>query len=177
MILDWGDIYVRAADISDVIAMKDNLRESDIREVEASHGFTPEQALRQAFEVSEFRATIVSKGVPVVLFGVMPDGTNGSVWMLATKDLKKIRLAFLKISRLMIAHMLELYPYLYNYADVRNEESIEWLKWCGATFLDPIPYGKDQRPFQYFSLNRSDYVQSSNGGDVRLAGSRRVLPG
>jgi hypothetical protein len=53
--------------------------------------------------------------------------------------------------------MLDLYPHLENYVDVRNELSIKWLRWLGFQFdPQPIPYGVWEMPFFRFRMERTN---------------------
>ncbi len=91
------------------------------------------------------------------MFGISPVhvlGDKAIVWMLASEKLDNIKLRFARHSRYFINLMLEYYPYLHNYVDCRNKGSISWLKFCGATFEEPKPYGLEGKPFMYFSFKR-----------------------
>lgn len=152
-----NNIIVRRSQRSDVDYLKSRLRQSDVDEVMASNGHTPEEALKLSLDKSIWAAT-VQNGHPLAMFGINPESILGSraiVWMLASDDLKTIERRFIRNSKKFIKMMLEYYSYLYNYVDNRNEKSIEWLQYCGADIREPAPYGKAGLPFRYFSFNRS----------------------
>jgi hypothetical protein len=152
-----GDVQIRTAVYADVQQMKNRIRESDRREVEASHGHTPEEALSYSYTTSCFKATVIYKGDPVAMFGVVKDETEasaGSVWMLATNGIYDMKPQFLRLSRRFIALMQEQFTILYNFVDARNAASIEWLTWCGATISESKTYGTARLPFRFFSFSK-----------------------
>jgi hypothetical protein len=153
-----GSVMVRTAVSSDIPRMKDNLRANDIREVWASHNHSPEQALIFSLSVSPYCMTIVNKGVPVAMFGLSPEDNRkaATIWLLGTAAIPDMYVQFLRITRFMIPKMLDMYPLLYNLVDARNEASIRWLTWAGATWGTPEPYGIEQLPFIPFTLTKSE---------------------
>jgi len=153
-------IRVRSSTKADVAYLKDHLRESDKQEIWASHNKTPEESLKIGLQKSIFCCTVENSN-PIAMFGIVPEnilGQEASVWMLATDDLKKIKRRFARNSKVFVHMMLEYYSYLYNFVDDRNKESIKWLKYLGAKFEEPRPYGKEGKPFRFFSFRREDYV-------------------
>jgi hypothetical protein len=149
---------VRTAEIDDVCCLKDTLRESDREEIKASHGHNPEEALLHSLKVSSHAFTVTFKGRPVAMFGVAPtegDKTLGCIWLLASDEIHKIKKTFLKMSGVFIKQMLDLYPVLFNYVDIRNTKSIDWLKWCGAQFMVPEVYGVENKFFSLFTIRRN----------------------
>lgn len=155
-----GSVMVRDTVQSDINRMRSELRASDIREIWASHHHTPEQALTYCFENASYCQTIVNKGKPTAMFGFCPEGPKhpdiASVWLLGTNGIPEMWIHFLRLTRIFIPEMLTHYPHLYNWVDARNEASIRWLKWAGAKFGYPEPYGLDKRPFIPFRLVRAE---------------------
>lgn len=149
---DKNDIIVRRSTVDDIFYLQSRLRESDVREIWACSNRTPTEALERCLKESIFCCTILN-GSPIGVFGISPVtilGNRASVWFLATNGLEKIQRRFIKNSRYFIKMMLDFYPYLYNWVDDRNKDSIRWLRMCGATVEEPKPYGKEQLPFRYF---------------------------
>ena len=141
---------------SDIKYLSDNLRQSDIFEIWASHHATPLSALTQCHN-SPFSLTVEREN-PICMFGINPEsllGNKAVIWCLATDELSTINIRFLKHSREFIEMFLEIYPYLYNFVDDRNTESIAWLKFCGAVMEEPKPFGMDNMPFRYFYFERN----------------------
>jgi len=150
-----GDDKVRRAIPEDVQIIAENMRESDKNEIWASDNITPMQAVTTSFRTAAACWTIVSRDNPVAMFGMCPvtwAGQEAFVWLLATKDFCKISGKFLKRSRAFIKIMLECYPYLHNYVDCRNTQSIKWLEFCGAKFNPPQEFGIEHKMFQYFEF-------------------------
>lgn len=141
---------VRPARLEDVAYLAPRLRSADIAELKAALGLPPEPALRAAVENPSITA-LVGLGAsdePVVIFGSSPAGPGvGLVWMLATEDLLKYRLPFLRRSRRWVETLHEQYPVLTNWVDARNELHIRWLGWLGFQFLRLEPFGVESRPF------------------------------
>ena len=48
--------------------------------------------------------------------------------------------------------MLEVYPRLYGMVDLRNKESIRWLTYLGAEWLEDTIEGIDRLPFKTFKF-------------------------
>jgi hypothetical protein len=154
-----GPVMVRTAVASDVNRMKDELRASDVREVWASHNHSPEQALVFSLAVSPFCMTIVNKGTPTAMFGLSPETKHSAtIWLLGTTGIPKMYLTFLRITRFMIPKMLEQFPVLFNFVDVRNQTSLRWLAWAGAEFGKLKPYGVEGRPFVPFRFTKSEVL-------------------
>lgn len=153
-----GDTCVRMSKAEDITMIAEDMRDSDREEIWASHHYTPVTGLATSFKNSVICLTVEDKGKPIAMFGVVPVtflGREGSVWLLATKDFCKVSKKFLKRSRAFVKAMLGYYPHLMNMVDVRNLESVKWLKWCGAKFGAVMPYGTDQLDFQYFEFRRA----------------------
>ncbi len=154
-----NDLCIRTAVPADVERLMGRLRQSDIDEVWACGHRTPGDALLFSMYASILCFTVVYKEIPAAMFGVSPDslvGTTASVWLLGTNDIDRFKRSFLVLSRRFIAFMQRMYPVLYNWVDARNTASIAWLKWCGAKFDEPTPYGMDGLPFCYFTLRRKE---------------------
>ena len=152
-----GDVVVRRAYPSDADMLCNKLRDSDVQEIWASHNLTPWDAIYFGITESLLCLTITVKNVPVGIFGIRPEsyiGRTATIWFLASDELDKIRFRFGKHSKKFINLLLTLYPYLWNYVDVRNKQSIEWLKFCGAKMNEPEPYGILRKKFIYFWFER-----------------------
>lgn len=149
-------IIVRRSIKADVEYLKNHLKQNDIDEICASNNLAPEEALKEGLKNSIFCCTVLDDN-PIMMFGVVPEtllGKKGIVWMLSSSELIKIQRRFLRHSRHFIDMMLEFYPYLCNYVDERNKESIAWLKFCGAVIKEPIPYGVEGKLFHYFYFKK-----------------------
>lgn len=157
-LLKSGEAAARQSKVEDIDYIAEHMRQSDIEEIWASHHFLPFDALKLGFDNSVMCITGEISGTPLVMAGVSPVtllSDTGIVWLLATNEFSRLHKKFLRRSRRFIKLMLDLYPFMFNYVDTRNTESIKWLKWCGAKFGKTVPYGVEQLPFQYFEFRRS----------------------
>jgi hypothetical protein len=149
-------IVIRTAIEGDIDAVSADIRREDAEEVRAE-GDTVRAALERSFGSSSLRFTALRDGVPVAIFGLVPDaiaGTHAVVWLLGAEGLRRIPKTFLRLSRGVIAHFLTLYPVLYNRVDARYAGTIRWLESCGASFQDPLPVGAAGEPFRTFTIKR-----------------------
>lgn len=154
---EQDNVVIRQAVISDVLIMKDKLRQEDIDEIWASHHHLPEEALRLSLEESVMAFTVEYKNEPIVMFGIVPVsifGNSATIWMLSTDKIEKIRLRFLRNNKKFIDFMLGYYGNLFNFVSVKNMKSLQWLRWLGANFRAPCRYGIEQELFQYFWFER-----------------------
>jgi len=125
----------------------ENVREADRLELWAAAMHTPTQTMESSLKISDMAWTGLIDGIPVCMFGVAPVGFIGNVgrpWMVGTDLLDKYPFVFLRRCRKCVKMMLDLYPMLENYVDLRNKKAIGWLKWLGFSFGNPAsagPYG------------------------------------
>lgn len=124
-----------------------NLRPDDRKELQVKYG---EKFLKPAFKnIRQHDVTIVYRGKdPVLMYGVCPQqvpsrglGSYGKeyigiVWMLATENIGKDRIQFLKESRKTIQEWEKQYRTLCNIIYKGNSSAISWLKWLGFQFKE-----------------------------------------
>lgn len=155
---DRGGLVVRSAVEGDIAPIVNAIRREDAEEVLAEGCASVEDALARSFAASTLRVTIERDGVPVGMYGLVPDSLGGPrarVWLLGADGLAAIPVKFVRISRLVIAEMLTAYPLLYNRVDNRYAKTIRWLKSCGAHFFPPVPFGPDGQLFTTFIIRRA----------------------
>lgn len=138
-----------------------NMREHDRREVWAIGHYTPEQALKVSFDTSDKVFSFVQGNKKVLaMFGVSSPSllsSTGVIWFLSTQEIfQKHRRTMARRGREWIMKFLKDYSTLMNFIDVRNTESIKWLKWCGCSFSGPIPYGVEKLPFLKFEFKKEE---------------------
>lgn len=146
-------IEVRKAIKGDAEHIAENMRQGDKDEIMASSKADPLTALGMGFLYSKHCFTGTVDGEPVAMFGLteVPHCERiANVWMLGTKKLDTIKISWLKISKGFIKDALEMYPFLYNFVAVNNHASVKLLKFLGATFSAPAPYGAEGKNFMYF---------------------------
>lgn len=149
--------FARDARFEDVASLKDSLRASTVDELWAAHHFTPEQSLIYSLSNSVFAFSIVVDNEIYAMGGILrPNDVladRAPIWFLTSQKLDKVERSFLRQCRDFMKTMLQIYPTLYNYVDVRNRPAIAWLKWMGAEFGETIPFGVDNKMFSYFEFN------------------------
>jgi hypothetical protein len=137
--------------------LANNMAEADADEVYAV-GLGPYRALKDSLDRSAVAWTGMVNDEPVCMFGVTPIdilGGIGSPWLLGTDKVKRYGLTFLRLNKQYIPKMLDVFPRLVNFVDVRHEVAIRWLKWLGFEFdPKPIPYGLFGMPFYRFHMER-----------------------
>lgn len=149
--------YVRPANHADVSIISEEMRESDVAEIKASSGSTPEEALRTGLSHSGGRTNTIclSNGMPVGMYGVVPTGIPrvGLVWMLASIRINTVSRQFLRESRGAVQELLEGYDLAFNFTDARNKVHHRWIKWAGFTiFKEHQNFGVERRPFLEFAI-------------------------
>ena len=144
--------HFRLTTLEDIKYLAPRLRQEDKQEILAGSGLIPYYALLNGFQNSVIVFTIFNpKNKPIGIFGVDDVGNGvGGIWLLATKDLATIKIAFLKQCREVVKVLNTKYKILWNYVDCRNKVHIKWLKWCGFKFLRKTNYGVLQKPFYEF---------------------------
>lgn len=135
------------------------MRECDIEELRAATGDSPLQALLKSCQMSSHKWAIMGVGgdEAIGLFGVArvnPLTDKGAPWLLATPELEKEFIPFLRNSRKYVQTMLSEHSFLENWVDARNLTSIKWLRFCGFQLRDPVLYGREMRPFHRFTMRR-----------------------
>lgn len=130
-----------------------NMREADAKEVAASHGVTPHEAIRDGIRASKWVSVALADGEPVAVVGLVQGDVLsgiGTPWLLGTDRLFEIGKTLTRHSLIGLQQMLEKCPRLENYVHVENTTSIKWLKVLGFNFDDPIPLGRNGEMFHRF---------------------------
>lgn len=156
-----GKLTIKIGDYSHAEAIKDRLRISDQIELHSATGKQSNEIVLKAWAVSLYNWTIMYEDHPIAIFGVAPQallGYTGSPWMVGTDEMKlpQAQIFVLRNSKKYINKMLDAFPYLMNFVDVRNTLSIKWLKWCGFNFYDPTPYGYYKHLFHRFDMEKKN---------------------
>lgn len=146
--------FARAYRAGDEFDLAPRLRMADLQEIQASSGLDIEVSLREGAEQSAPSCTIIgNNGFVAGMFGVVPEGEFGRVWLLGSDELvtKPLSRQFLRECKNFLEVMGRPYLAIGNQIDERNTLHIRWLKWMGFTFINRIPeYGVERRPFLEF---------------------------
>jgi len=144
--------YSRKARKKDCKQLAKVMRESDRKEVMASHGHTPYEALLNSYTVSDSCYSWIYKGKVIAMCGVSTmEKRVGSPWLLGSDELTstpRVTFSLLRESLRWIKHHQTKYPMLVNYVHAENKASLEWLKHLGFTFIRKVEMSKE--PFYEF---------------------------
>lgn len=152
-------VLVRNSIVSDIKPIAEGMRKSDKDEIWVSSRHSPLEALTDGYRKSIICYTVLYNNIPVAMFGCAPKnllGDTAIVWLLATTGLCNCRREFLRYDRVFVKYMLSYYSHLSNMADMRNKESIKWLRRLGAKISEAVPFGKEGLLFHPFSFDRGN---------------------
>lgn len=152
-------VSIRPAEPSDIEPILADIRPADVVEM-AALGTTPDEALREGLQRSDWAMTGLLDGVPVCMFGVAPRNVilgEGTPWMLAARGIESAQVAFLRACRPLVLDMLTIYPRLANAVHCENRPAVRWLRWLGFRFRDDetgraIEYGINGHRFHVFFM-------------------------
>lgn len=150
-------ISLHPVEATDIKYVADHMREDDKREVLASYGGGPLNALVKSVAASDYPLVARKGDVPVALIGCVSSGllsTTGKPWLLGTDQVAKHAKSLCSLSREHINIWLDRYELLENYVDSRNHLHIKWLKHMGFEFGETIGVGILKIPFHRFYIGR-----------------------
>lgn len=146
-------MWVGNAGMGHVEDLMGRIRQADHDEIWAVAHVDADSALRRSFRASDMCWAFKADGRVFAIGGVAPSTAAFSIgipWLMASDDIVQNGIYFVRHSRECVEKMHERYIHLMNWVDVRNEESIKWLRWCGFNIEEPKPYGEDKRLFHRF---------------------------
>lgn len=150
---DQDGIVVRRSLKTDTFILKDE----DCREVYYSHGFTPDEAIKNSLDKSLVSFTVLIDDKPEIIFGINPVSVLGNtaiIWMLSSERISDINIRFARYCKRYVSWFFTFYPLLFNYVSVDNRKSKIWLTKLGAKFEEPKNYGLHNKPFMRFEFKR-----------------------
>ncbi len=137
----------------------EHMSEADRNEVAAAVGIPPSDALYDSWVASVVCWTGMVDERPVCMFGVSAVdilGGVGAPWLLGTDDLPRHAKTFLRLNREYIPKMLDVFPALINWVDVRHVVAIRWLRRLGFEFdAQPVVYGPWGMEFYRFTMEKN----------------------
>lgn len=143
-------------EFEDLQHIAENIRPSDLRELQAVHGFDVDVLgilVRAVNGSVESKVAITAFGEPIALFGVACTSLltgSGCPWLLGTPELDKRGREIVAITRDCVSRWGAQFNKLENYVDARNNRSIVWLKRSGFTMAEAKPYGREGMLFHRF---------------------------
>ena len=148
-----SNVIIRRSFLSDWFKLK----KSDRLEVYLASGVNPSDALEKSLEETLIGFTVLINYKPEISFGITAPclmGNEAVIWMLSSDKINDIGVRFIRNNRRYIDYFLTYYKRLVNYVHVDNTSSIKWLKYLGARFDEPLPYGIHNRMFMKFTFKR-----------------------
>jgi len=131
--------------------MAPSMRHIDLKEVKASSGLDPYQALITSINLDGVSDTIRVNDEIVAMCGVVDGGNIGVPWMLGTCNLRRNAKSLLPLSKKWLKEHGDKYDLLFNYVSSDNLSSIRWLKYLGFSLIRYIPHhGVGRSPFYEF---------------------------
>ena len=142
----------RPATFEDCRDLAPRMRSQDAKEVMASNGKEPYEALSESFRVSSECYTIIHEDGEIVgMFGVADCEIFASPWLLGSDKLPETKRVMLPVSAKWVEEMNIKHPLLLNYVHADNTVSMRWLKSLGFQFINLIKeYGVGKEPFYQF---------------------------
>lgn len=138
-----------------LLHIADNLRDTDLEEIEAMSGLPPREAVLLSFQISSHCYVALDReGVPCVVFGAAPHPLPGVgvVWMVGTPGIDREATAIARVSRPSFELLNAAYPMaLWNFIDDRNHLSRRWLAWGGFREIGKTTMGPKSLPFTIFA--------------------------
>lgn len=140
---------------------KINLRAQDIKEIRASTGLPPVQALTLSCNASSFVNVIELDGAVEGVWGLVESNNIGIPWFVCSDKLfraKKIKIKFARRSLQVVEWMKSRVPYMTNFVMASHVDAIEWLEWLGFKVDKTEEYflADPEEPFYVFSMGGSN---------------------
>ena len=130
------------------------LRDADVAELAITNpGVSVDSLLEHAVQASFFVELVRVEGKPAIVYGVAPTRVYGvgSVWMLASDDIGRIRKQFVAGCREKVEMMNRMFPVLCNWVHAENTVAVNWLRWLGFEVQ-----AADSRGMCYFQRGQSN---------------------
>ena len=149
VVFEFNNCKVVNAELSHAEYIAPRLRQIDRMEAECQN-HDPNEACFKGFETDDITLTALTPdGVPMCMFGA-GNTLFPYLWLLGTDEVKRHQKAFIKGSKPISQHLLSPHGLGINYVHEQNDESIRWLKFCGATFTQKLTF--NNHPFLEFII-------------------------
>jgi hypothetical protein len=143
-----GEVVLEVATEAHVALVAARMRQDDAAEVLASGGYTPAEALRSSLTRSAFARTAMLNGEALCMFGVVEVGEDVAIpWLLTTDLVEQHPMAFWRASKLVIARLRQVYPFLIQAIDSRYTRALSWAQRLGFAVEEARPFGAAGLPF------------------------------
>ena len=151
--------FYRKTEPADVLYLARNLRKADLKELRASTGLPPLEALSKSVALSEEALTIITEtGEIAGIFGLARiNKTVGCPWLMGTDAIPSISRQFLRVSKDWVEEKNKQYPILTNFVHAHNKVAVQWLRFLGFSFIRlDAEHGSAKEPFYEFVRIKTD---------------------
>lgn len=141
----------------DLRYIADHLKQSTRKEIVGLTGPNILLELEHCVRASDVSVECRIDNVPVAVFGIIrtnPFFPEGVVWFVTTEETQNNKIYTAKQSKKIIRSWLHDWERLYNWVDEGNVQTINWLKWLGATVYPPEPKGISTMKYCYFEFRK-----------------------
>jgi hypothetical protein len=149
------NIEIRDIEPQDIDVLVRNMRQADRDEVKASTVLPLRTVIDHSVRLSSYSKAGLVDGELACMWGVCPISmlsSKGAPWMLATYEIEKHPMSFLRRCRPHVKKLKDSYRSMENYVDVRNTVAIHWLKWMGFKMEEPQAWGVQGLDFHKFTM-------------------------
>lgn len=146
-------LTIRKAEMADLYALAETLREADRLEVERG---THDSALDALIHGRESGPCFAARydGKLLCVFGLSYiEPEVAGPWLLATDELQRHSVTLMRAARLFVKVWSSTY-FLVNQVDSENAHAIRFLRALGFQFCDEPASGKDGHPFLVFFMEK-----------------------
>ncbi len=145
-----------------LLELAPRMRAADLAEVLAAGCSSALDALESSLALSDIAYAVRIDGEVAAVFGVAPERAtgllappiSGLVWLLTSDTVTRYPMTFFRLSKPLLAMLLEYCPVLINSVDARYTSSLRWLKYLGAAIGPPVPLGTSGELFCCVSFGR-----------------------
>ncbi len=148
---------IKPLEVSDVDELFKEIRESDLRELEASGPGEPidrvKLAAAQAIQTGIGFSVRDSAGKLILIFGAGKGAkeSHGVIWLLGTRRVNRWAKQIILHAHEWIERIHDRFPILYNVSDIRNKTYSKWIERMGFNlYATHLKYGEAQIPFVEF---------------------------
>lgn len=128
---------IRKSVQQDVLNLASRMCKKDTLEVEAFFGTHVRHVLQDSFDKSVISMTFEVDGQVMSMWGIAPcpitnNPRHGLIWLLNSESANEQHSqTYGRVSKRWVRSILPSYDRLYNYADIANQTSVQWLQWLG----------------------------------------------
>ncbi|MEI8127990.1 MAG: hypothetical protein WCG95_00100 [bacterium] len=148
----------------------DNLRLDDEIEMFVEYGENWKKIIKDTSQIYDLDVALDKDGNPICLFGIVGIENNiGVVLLLATKEIEKKTnyITFARGAKKEITLWQKRYSILCNRVYKRNDGAINWLKWLGFKFDNPLELDESVSLFFYKGILEDENRKTIDSGALQ----------